>query len=157
MLDEAIADELFAALIATRRIGKKRSRDGSERPAYTSDRERITAKIERMPTVCVQNVKQMRSTAIRAILRTCGIDTTGLIEASEFRKTLDDVYDDPCPVCLDTFHQGETMSILSCKHRYHTACIEQWAQTEFERRKREEALISDDCRPRCPVCRKDCV
>ena len=42
-----------------------------------------------------------------------------------------------CPICLDPFNQDETISVLSCNHLYHPACIYEWLRKNL-------------C---CPVCR----
>ncbi len=42
-----------------------------------------------------------------------------------------------CPICLEFFNQGEIISVLSCDHLYHPACIYEWLRKNL-------------C---CPVCR----
>ena len=42
-----------------------------------------------------------------------------------------------CPICLEPFNQDETISVLSCNHLYHPACIYEWLRKKL-------------C---CPVCR----
>jgi len=56
------------------------------------------------------------------------------LERSEFDQTM-------CPICLEQFatsaHAGRT--ILSCRHKFHNACIEPWANQHSN----------------CPLCRAD--
>jgi len=42
-----------------------------------------------------------------------------------------------CPICLESFNQDEIVSVLSCDHLYHPACIYEWLRKNL-------------C---CPVCR----
>ena len=42
-----------------------------------------------------------------------------------------------CPICLESFNQDESVSVLSCDHLYHPACIYEWLRKNL-------------C---CPVCR----
>lgn len=47
-----------------------------------------------------------------------------------------------CPICIDCYLPGETYHELSsCKHSYHTKCIEKW-------------LTKDLDELSCPVCRQ---
>ena len=34
-----------------------------------------------------------------------------------------------CPICLDTFVEGDEVIVLSCGHTYHPTCIETWSRT----------------------------
>jgi|EP00942_MAST-04A_sp_MAST-4A-sp1_P001227 hypothetical protein len=33
---------------------------------------------------------------------------------------------DTCTICLSDFEDGEELSFLNCKHRFHTECINEW-------------------------------
>ena len=44
-----------------------------------------------------------------------------------------------CSICLDSYEIGDTISILSCEHFYHTKCLNEWLN------KKEE----------CPLCREE--
>ncbi len=45
-------------------------------------------------------------------------------------------YDD-CPICLETFRQGEEQYSTRCAHTFHATCLRSWAER----------------RPTCPTCR----
>jgi hypothetical protein len=45
-----------------------------------------------------------------------------------------------CPICLDIF-KNEEINILSCNHKYHPQCINQWMKEKKN----------------CPKCRRDIV
>ena len=42
-----------------------------------------------------------------------------------------------CPICIESFKQNETISVLSCDHFYHPSCIHEWLQKNLH----------------CPLCR----
>ena len=44
-----------------------------------------------------------------------------------------------CAICLDDFEDGQSLSILACKHAFCAECIAQWLRKEV----------------RCPCCRRD--
>jgi C4-type Zn-finger protein len=49
-----------------------------------------------------------------------------------------------CPICRDSFRWHERgVAAIQCAHIFHQACLEQWAQTQRQRR-------TD---PTCPLCR----
>lgn len=48
--------------------------------------------------------------------------------------------EDCCAVCLDEYHVGEVASTLSCSHKFHKRCIEQWV------------MARNQC---CPMCKRD--
>lgn len=59
-----------------------------------------------------------------------------------FEKVFEKVFSahgtaDLCPICLEQFSRGDTVSVLPCAHFYHPACIYEWLRTRLQ----------------CPVCR----
>ena len=59
------------------------------------------------------------------------------IQESEEQSRLDNLFNDECPICLDTFDDAENIKILNCNHAYHYDCIRYWLTTKKN----------------CPVCR----
>ena len=48
--------------------------------------------------------------------------------------------EDTCSVCLDSYAEGDQLSLLPCAHRFHTKCIQPWVRQSGRR-----AL--------CPLCK----
>jgi hypothetical protein len=48
-------------------------------------------------------------------------------------------YNDECSICLDDCKTLKKISILNCKHHYHTECIDKW--------------ININNNPQCPLCK----
>lgn len=50
-----------------------------------------------------------------------------LIHSQEFIRN-EYKYDNPtiCPICLDNFNNDSIISILQCKHFFHTTCLNHW-------------------------------
>lgn len=46
-----------------------------------------------------------------------------------------------CPICLEEYVRREKVTVLPCKHDFHTRCVSEWARKN----------------PSCPVCRADFV
>lgn len=46
-----------------------------------------------------------------------------------------------CPICLEEFQEEEMVSELTCKHQYHTECIQRWMLSSLS--------------TSCPTCRDD--
>ena len=67
----------------------------------------------------------------------------GLIPPALPEKALASVSGHPevCPICLDLLDPTDTVSVLSCRHFYHPACIYEWLLQRLQ----------------CPVCRKPVV
>ena len=36
------------------------------------------------------------------------------------------IIDDECIICLGDYLQGQSISLISCGHKYHKPCIEYW-------------------------------
>tara|TARA_B100000575_G_C23130494_1_gene655729 strand:- start:1376 stop:2305 length:930 start_codon:yes stop_codon:yes gene_type:complete len=47
-----------------------------------------------------------------------------------------------CPICCDVISNGQTISITSCGHTYHSSCLRTW-------------LTKQCTLPNCPTCRED--
>ncbi|KAI8872398.1 hypothetical protein GQ42DRAFT_119439, partial [Ramicandelaber brevisporus] len=45
-----------------------------------------------------------------------------------------------CSICLESFHDGESVRRLSCGHAFHVPCVDQWLMT---------------MNGTCPNCRRD--
>lgn len=45
-----------------------------------------------------------------------------------------------CSVCLDSFNDGDQLSLLPCSHKFHTKCIQPW-------------LRQSGLRAQCPLCK----
>lgn len=41
-------------------------------------------------------------------------------------KTQSNLDADPCVICRLEFEEGDTLTVLSCKHSYHSECINNW-------------------------------
>jgi len=46
-----------------------------------------------------------------------------------------------CPICLEHFQQGQTLTALSCQHHFHVDCVKGWMQRATQ----------------CPLCRHECA
>jgi hypothetical protein len=53
-------------------------------------------------------------------------------------KETTELAEESCPICLDSFTQGEYYRTLQCKHSFHKRCIDRWFKKDH----------SD-----CPMCR----
>ncbi|EDR30211.1 hypothetical protein, conserved [Entamoeba dispar SAW760] len=42
-----------------------------------------------------------------------------------------------CPICMEPFHENESMKLLPCKHYFHSSCIDEWIR----------------CHSFCPLCK----
>lgn len=38
-----------------------------------------------------------------------------------------------CPICFDTIHSQERITILSCNHVYHRSCINRWIEVSLKK------------------------
>jgi len=46
-----------------------------------------------------------------------------------------------CPICLEDFQQGQTLTALNCNHHFHIDCVKGWMQRATQ----------------CPLCRHECA
>jgi Ring finger domain len=65
--------------------------------------------------------------------------TTNDIELSIL--VLQKTTDYTCALCLEDYQSGERLRELSCKHRYHVDCVDEWLEGKR----------------RCPVCNADAI
>jgi hypothetical protein len=47
---------------------------------------------------------------------------------------------DSCPICFETFHDGDILRVLPCRHTFHAICVDPW-------------LLNSSSQ--CPLCRVD--
>jgi len=53
--------------------------------------------------------------------------------------------DDLCPICLNDLDNGRTIKTLSCGHKFHAICVNDWI----------ENMESNNLPKKCPMCRGD--
>ena len=63
-----------------------------------------------------------------------------IIPEVSYDKSKDKYEQANCSICLSEFENGTRIRMLSCKHIFHTGCIESWIK----------AKINSD--PKCPTC-----
>lgn len=58
----------------------------------------------------------------------------------EIKYTKEKYYDDTCPICMETYEEGDKLTtIIGCKHYFHSNCISSWFDTKLN----------------CPLCRHE--
>jgi len=127
----------------------------AEVACYENDALRIQGQLDKLPTVLVRDVDQMRPREVRRALARLGCsEAEGVIEFDELkallRKELGRL--DVCSVCQATPANGEFAIFHPCGHGFHRDCIHSWAQNDYEQGRfgrRDEWY-----RPRCPNCRQ---
>lgn len=82
------------------------------------------------------NFWDVGSLSMRDLRRACNamaIDTSGMLEKTEFQLALRERRNAECPICYDTFNTGEKVSVTLCGHWFHTECLVKHACSAVER------------------------
>jgi len=125
---------------------------GKRKRCFESDAERVHDRLMRLPSVRFTHLsfdETMSSKLLKRAALSRGIDTTAILERRELLNALQahraehDTHE-TCPICLDTFSQGDLLRVMLCGHEYHHECLARAVQSELERTGEM---------PRCPCCR----
>lgn len=60
------------------------------------------------------------------------------VNSITYKNIIDKMYDDKCSICIEKYTLDDIVSVLDCKHIYHTNCIKEWGKYK----------------PECPLCKK---
>jgi hypothetical protein len=52
--------------------------------------------------------------------------TVDAFPLASFQKESSSECNETCPICIDEYHDGESVKVLPCGHIYHPLCIEPW-------------------------------
>ncbi|KAL4653786.1 hypothetical protein ACB092_01G331100 [Castanea dentata] len=93
-----------------------------DQPSSSKKKKALTkAAIESMPRVTI----------------TAKEDCSICLEGFKFGVSKEEKAEEDCSVCLEEFDTGSEVREMTCKHRFHSVCIERWLQV----------------RGSCPLCR----
>lgn len=144
-----------ASTPAPRPTTRKRARDVC---VYESDEQRIDAKLKLLPMAYPQKPSSMTTKEIRKTLRSLKVDTTGLLEATEYRACLEALMPDRCSICLETPKgpgeektPSDLYTFCPCGHAFHQLCLHEWATTQHKMR---VGRGEGSTKPSCPLCVK---